>query len=258
MFPEIIIAGSGNVATQLLLALHHAGYSISICSTNEVGGKVLADRIGAPFYLPESVPTTFDLAIIATQDDRVIQAATSLSGKASMMVHTSGALSSLVLRPHAAAYGVFYPLQTIRKEVNTDWTKVPVCIYATTPALTNILQEMTEKIAAKPYTINDEQRSCLHVAAVLVNNFTHHLAVKAKAYTAQHDIDFSILHPLIVQTTENIFSEADLVVLQTGPAARGDISTLERHMQLIRDSGDEQLAAMYDVMSKSILQSRSV
>jgi predicted short-subunit dehydrogenase-like oxidoreductase (DUF2520 family) len=258
MFPEIIIAGSGNVATQLSLALHDAGYSISICSTNAVSGKVLADRIGAPFYLPESLPATFDLAIIATQDDRVIQAATSLSGKASIMVHTSGTLPSLVLRHHAAAYGVFYPLQTIRKEVNTDWTKVPVCIYATTQALNDILQEMAEKIAAKPYAINDEQRSCLHVAAVLVNNFTHHLAVKAKAFTTQHSIDFSILHPLIAQTAENIFSEADLAAFQTGPAARGDTHTLERHMQLIRDSGDEQLAVIYDVLSKSILQSRSV
>lgn len=81
------------------------------------------------------------------------------------------------------------------------------------------------------------------------------MAVKVRAYLEQQGIDFAILHPLIRKTAEMTTLPGPIDVLQTGPAVRGDMATMHKHLDLLQESGDAGLADLYAAMSESIQNS---
>ena len=96
---------------------------------------------------------------------------------------------------------------------------------------------------------NDETRLQYHLSAIIVSNFSNHLFALAKEYADRNNIDFNLLLPLIEETVDRLryFQPA---AMQTGPAARGDETTMQKHLQLLNDF--PQLRNIYEVMSDSI------
>jgi F420-dependent methylenetetrahydromethanopterin dehydrogenase len=89
------------------------------------------------------------------------------------------------------------------------------------------------------------------VAAVVVSNFTNHLYVLAEDFCKKEEVDFALLAPLIKETAERIvhFSPA---AVQTGPAARNDIFTIDKHLLILSDH--PQLKNMYIKLTDSIMK----
>jgi len=254
MQPDILLVGSGNVATQLAEVFVQCNIPFVITGRNAETLQVLAGKVGVTSYPFSALSNGYSMAILAVQDEQIVPAAAALEGKCTAMVHTSGAIPSQVLSAYVSAYGVLYPLQTFRKDITANWHEIPICIDASTGQLYTTLHQLAASISPRVYRVNDEQRPHLHLAAVIVNNFANHLAVKAKQYCLEHKIDFSMLYPLILQTAERIVSSKDLESLQTGPARRGDLSIVEKHIQMIRDTHDDTLAEIYSMLSRSIVQ----
>ncbi len=113
------------------------------------------------------------------------------------------------------------------------------------------LQSLAQSIASTIATVNSHQRLQLHLAAVLCNNFTNHLIASAKAYCEQESLDFGLLQPIIKETFERLEKYAPDAV-QTGPALRGDATTMALHRALLEK--EEHLRRIYEVMSDSIYQ----
>jgi len=81
---------------------------------------------------------------------------------------------------------------------------------------------------------DDSQRLKLHLAAVMVSNFTNFLYTLGEDYCTRQQIPFKALVPLIEEVAARtaLYSPA---TMQTGPAVRGDMATIEKHLALLSE-----------------------
>jgi predicted short-subunit dehydrogenase-like oxidoreductase (DUF2520 family) len=89
----------------------------------------------------------------------------------------------------------------------------------------------------------------LHLAAVLVNNFTNHLATIAQDYLTTAALPFNWLLPLLEETVAKL-KEQPALTAQTGPAKRNDQTTIQRHLELLK----REDIAVYMALTSSIIK----
>jgi len=68
-------------------------------------------------------------------------------------------------------------------------------------------------------------------------------------YCNKNNIAFNLLMPLIEETISRLHNY-EPSAMQTGPAIRGDVKTMEKHLQMLNDF--PQLKNIYSIMSESI------
>lgn len=251
----ITIIGAGNVAYHLGLRLFEKGFNIQqIFSRKITKARKLAKKVNARATRQLStIESDVDIVILAVHDDAIVEVAKQLQpriGKA-LVVHTSGGMESTILKPFFKNYGCFYPLQTFSIDKAVDFEQLPICIYSPQKRNRQKLEKLGRKICPNIYLIDDFQKSVLHVAAVFVNNFTNHLYHIGQQISEEAKIDFSILLPLILATSEKI-KTASPVAMQTGPARRGDQQTIEKHLRYLEKH--PQWAQLYRLLSAGIAQ----
>ena len=94
----------------------------------------------------------------------------------------------------------------------------------------------------------------MHLAAVLVNNFTNSLYVASMDVIGKHmggKGHISLLLPLIKQTVDKL-DKLDPHEAQTGPAKRGDKHVMKKHLTLL--SKQSEMKKIYKQMSKLIVK----
>jgi predicted short-subunit dehydrogenase-like oxidoreductase (DUF2520 family) len=250
---RITLIGSGNVATHLAAAFKNAGHVIvQVYSRDMQNAALLAYHVKAEAIdnLDAVNPET-DLFIIAVKDDAIGDIAQKLAKYSKLIVHTSGATPLKVLTDYTANSGVFYPLQTFSKTKELDFRTVPLCIEGADEQITKQLEELARTISNNVYRINSDQRKILHLAAVFACNFPNYLYYVAGKLLQQHDLDFNLLRPLILETAEKVqeYLPADV---QTGPAIRNDEKTMVAHVQLLQDN--PELERLYTELSQLIIK----
>ncbi|GAA4788869.1 DUF2520 domain-containing protein [Olivibacter ginsenosidimutans] len=248
---NIVLLGSGNVATHLAYALKKAGYHIKqVFSRNIAHAKHLAEGIGAEpidnlFY----ITTEADVYIIAVKDEAIEEVAGALRLRNKILLHTSGSTDIAVLQPYSTAYGVIYPLQTISKEVALDFSKVPLILEFSDAQTKAEILNLAFKLSPLIHEYNSEQRKCLHLGAVLACNFSNYLYAVAHDFLQEKKVDFGLLKPLIAETANKIQTHNPNDV-QTGPAIRNDGVILDRHLALLDAHPDWQ--QVYRILSEGI------
>src|SRR5690606_16521859 len=95
----------------------------------------------------------------------------------------------------------------------------------------------------------DSERRKLHLAAVIANNFSNHLYHLTEDFCRKESVDFGMLFPLISETVNGL-KEQSPASLQTGPAVRNDLATIEKHLQTL--GSYPGLASLYKMFSQSI------
>jgi predicted short-subunit dehydrogenase-like oxidoreductase (DUF2520 family) len=150
--------------------------------------------------------------------------------------------------------GVFYPLQTFSKSKKIDFKDVPVFIESETGEVISVLNKMARAITNTVKQISSDERKALHVAAVFASNFTNHMLTLSKEILTEHDLDYEWLKPLIVETINKSLTIGPEAA-QTGPAKRGDLEILDKHLTFLQ--GDEKRAEIYRVISQHILDKYS-
>jgi predicted short-subunit dehydrogenase-like oxidoreductase (DUF2520 family) len=168
------------------------------------------------------------------------------------IVHTAASVSKNVLEKATQHFGVFYPLQSLKKEID-HLPEIPIIIDASDEATLNELDVLAHSISSKVVEANDEQRLKLHLAAIFCNNFVNHLYALAESYCKRENIDFNLLLPLIKETAERL-EEIPPSQSQTGPAIRNDKATIEKHLAMLQSY--PQLQKIYALLTESIYHSR--
>ncbi|MFA5244099.1 MAG: DUF2520 domain-containing protein, partial [Pedobacter sp.] len=153
-------------------------------------------------------------------------------------------------------FGVLYPVQTFSKVKSVDFRQIPIAVEGNTPEVCALIRSIADRLSEKVIELDSRQRQTLHISAVFACNFTNHLYALAKGLLDQQDIDFDLIRPLIAETADKIQMN-DPASVQTGPAIRGDASTMQAHLDLLKDEPDLKL--IYEKLSQSIvnLQQRS-
>ena len=144
---NIILVGSGNVATHLGLSLVKKGYKIrQVWSRNIQNANILAKKLNSNPTDSINKLKNADLYILAVKDDAVKYILNKLT--VDNIIHTSGAIDIDIFHGKFKNYGVFYPLQTFNKQVNLDFSKTPICIEANNKSFNKKLLNIGNKLLA--------------------------------------------------------------------------------------------------------------
>lgn len=249
---DIVIIGTGNTATVLGKKLMVAGHRIvQVFGRNSSEASELAYALNTESTNYWNVVNrTADLYILAVSDIAVEEVFRELPLLDKTVVHTAASVSKDVLKNGAEHYGVLYPLQSLKKD-SGYLPEIPVLIDASDKPTLHLLDVLAHTFSDRVMEAGDEVRVKLHLAAVMVNNFTNHLYTLVEAYCRSEDLDFYLLLPLIKETAARL----DVVgpsKSQTGPALRGDEATLKKHLAILENY--PQLKKIYALMSDSIRQ----
>lgn len=258
---KIVVVGAGNVGWHLSKALSDIGANIlQVYSRLDGRAKRLGDEINVDYITDlQEVNPNADLYILAVRDAAIEIVAEKIRKRLDayfdekiepLVVHTSGATPTTVLQPFFKNYGVFYPLQTFSIDRPITFNTLPICVDAKQPSDANLLFKLAQTLTPKVYRISNEERSILHVTAVMVNNFTNHLYTIANDILQQENIDFDILKPLIHETVNKI-QQHPPATMQTGPAKRNDDTTIQSHLDYLEKYPDYR--KIYDLITKSII-----
>ena len=247
---NVVIIGTGNVATVLGKLISGNGHRIvEVVGRNAAAAQTLARLFGASANTSFSnINDSADIYIIAVVDTAIETVAKQLTLQNKLVVHTAGSVSIQVLGKLSGGYGVLWPLQTLRKEMKAI-PEIPIVIDASNEATYTTLLAFTKSITKTVFRANDVKRIKLHLTAVLVSNFTNHLYTLAEDYCHKESLEFKLLLPLIQETGNRVQTNSPKAV-QTGPAVRGDNTTINNHLQLLK--ANPTLQKIYQLLSDSI------
>lgn len=252
---NVSFIGSGNLAWHLAPAFDNTDFAVrEVYSQNPKHAAALAERLyQADVHLTLNFSaSTSRVFILAVSDDAIQEIAEELVLPANaVLAHTSGSQPLSVLGYAGTPnIGVIYPLQTFTKGKKIDFKDVPFFIESDNKETEALLTRMARALSKNVSTISSDDRKALHVAAVFASNFTNHMLTLAKDILEEHDLDLSVLKPLIAETLNKSLAIGPEKA-QTGPAVRGDLEILDRHLEFLKH--DEKLAEIYRVISQHIL-----
>ncbi|RIV27322.1 DUF2520 domain-containing protein [Fibrisoma montanum] len=259
---EISFIGAGNLAWHLAPALENAGHHINevfsrqLQSARQLVSNLYDARTHSELNFADSPSKLF---VLAVPDDALEAVCARLVlPEGAILVHTSGSQPLGALEQWMAVYsdvpvrtGVFYPLQTFTKsQPPMAFDEIPLCIESGDKATEDLLVYLGQELSDIVYLINSEERKMLHVAAVLACNFTNHLMALARDLTTAEGLEFDLLRPIIRETFRKGLAADNPADVQTGPARRGDQTTINRHLDFL--STRPQYYEIYQVLTESI------
>lgn len=252
---KIVIIGCGNLAWHLakhLISLK----KFSLTIYNHRPNKELAAFKKLGCTVVESltdITKDADFYFICVSDKFIPNVSDKIKiGSSSLVIHTSGSTNINQISHFDSC--VFYPVQTFSVKDNINWTEAPILLEATTKSNYAKLKKLASLFSKQIIFANSEERLKIHLAAVLVNNFTNTLYTAADNLLSDKKdnkgLNFKILLPLIKQTTAKL-DNLKPKEAQTGPAKRGDKKVMKEHLHLLKD---KELKKVYKKLSKLIQQ----
>ena len=143
------------------------------------------------------------------------------------IAHASGATPLSALDPHVRRFGL-HPLQSFShalgpEQLDGAWGAVT----AETDEARELGRWLAETLGLRPFDLSDENRAVYHAGAAMASNYLVTLRAAARSLLEAADAPPEALDPLIRGVQDTGFE-------LTGPIARGDWETVERHLAVIR------------------------
>ena len=259
---NILIIGPGKVGTSLFRALQENGtYHIYLAGKHSLSSP-LSTHIKAEDYIDLSCETTHrqaDLIILTVPDNRINEAAQNalkFSHSGTIAVHTSGTFDSSclkILKKKNLPVAAWHPLQTFTQSFlpKQHWQGITTTFEGSQKALPAI-KELCSHLGCELLPLSKEQKTALHLAAVITANFIPALFSAGSALLQKQGITWEqaqkLLIPLMRQSLNNIAGNPPGSAL-SGPLQRGDLETLQKHLAFLKENEPPQLAELYRLMS---------
>jgi predicted short-subunit dehydrogenase-like oxidoreductase (DUF2520 family) len=230
--------------------------TLAVVGLGRVGGSIAAaaqraglDVLTAGRDDAAAVAMQADAALLCVPDSEITRAAAALSnsrGRLRLVGHTSGATGLDALAAIGAQAFSLHPLQTI-PDAASDVTGCPCAIAGSDEDALAYARSLAERLGMIPFEIDDADRATYHAAAVIASNFLVALEESAAELLGGIAPDArELLAPLVLRTAAN-WSERGAAAL-TGPIARGDAATVERHIAALRERAPE-LVPLYEALA---------
>lgn len=253
------IAGAGRAGSALACALSGAGYAITAIASRTAGS---AERLAA--RLPDCravavsrISASCDLVLLTVPDDAIATVAGQIPWQVGQMaVHCAGSLGRDVLiaaERAGALTGSWHPLQSLAGGAsNLAGSRFGI---DADPPLRGVLEAMTTAIGAFPLLLPPDGRTIYHLGAAIVSNYAVALVALAADLWQSIGIDraeaVAALAPLLAGTAANL-STTGLPGALTGPIARGDLRTIERHLSALAATRPDAVA-LYQALGREAL-----
>lgn len=251
---SVSFIGAGRVTTQMAIAFKEAGIPIlQIYSRKLENAQKLTQQLKAGEAIDslEDFKDESTLSIIAVADDAIEMLANKLNLKQSILTHTSGSIPLEALKNGAVKTAIFYPLQSFQIDKKPDWEEIPFFLESKDESLYQTLEFFAKKLSKTVNRLDSEKRKQLHLAAVFANNFPNFLYHISYKILEEKGLKFEYLIPLLKEMSQRL-DGSDPLNAQTGPARRGDIKTIEKHIEMLE--GKEDFQKIYQQFSDLILE----
>ena len=175
--------------------------------------------------------------------DRAIGEVAAATPVGPWIAHVSGATPLDALDPHARRFGL-HPLQSFSKagaaeQLDGAWGAVT----AESDDARAVGWWLAETLGLRPFALAEDQRATYHAGAAIASNYLVTLRDAARSLFEAAGAPPDALDPLIRGVVDSGFE-------LTGPIARGDWETVERHLAVIRAERPE-LEELYLVLAEA-------
>jgi predicted short-subunit dehydrogenase-like oxidoreductase (DUF2520 family) len=228
----IVMVGRGRVGGSLAAAAESAGIPSRLAATADA-----ADASAGATAVLLCVP---DQAIEPT-----CEAVAGTDPLPRLVGHVSGAGTLAALEPAFAAGAAtfsLHPLQTF-PDGATAIEGTPAAVAGSDDDAAAFARGLGVGLGMRPFDVPEEQRAAYHAAACMASNFLVALQEASAELLTRAGIEDAreLLAPLVLRTAAN-WAERGPDAL-TGPIARGDRATVERHRAALAELSPELLEA---------------
>ncbi len=278
-FKTLAIIGTGMVGTALAVVLKKVGYSVTAISDPKPAARkrALAYLGPVPHRRVSDIATDAECFFITTPDGlieavcRKLSSNPAIAGRHVFHVSGAGGLNLLNAAKNAGArVGCIHPLQSF-SSIDGAIDNLPGSYFGITASghAGKLAARIVSDLQGIPLQIRPDQKPLYHAAACIASNYFVCLmsAVEALCRTCgipARDARKAFL-PLVSGSMRNIKRYGATQAL-TGPIARGDLETLQSHLQALAESAPKylpmyqtlgDLTAQLAVQKKTISRSRA-
>ena len=255
--------GAGTTGTALAVRLSQKGWPVVAVSSRTLSSAQKLAKLVSNCQVCHTAQELADVAglvFITTPDDVIAQVCNEVQWhEGQSIVHCSGAHSLDILEPArelGVAVGSFHPLQTFA-DVDQAIENLPSSTFAleAEEPLLSTLKELTSLLNCNWVVLRPGDKVLYHAAAVFACNYLVTLVKLAQDLW----LDFGVsskeatkaLLPLLRGTVNNI-GNIGLPNCLTGPVARGDLGTIERHLSALEDRSPSLLTTYKELGLQTI------
>jgi predicted short-subunit dehydrogenase-like oxidoreductase (DUF2520 family) len=225
--PILRVIGPGRAGSSIAAALEQVGWLV----TAPLGR---GDSIAA-------AATGVDVLILAVPDAVIADVAANVEPVASTaVVHLSGSMGLEVLAPHERRAAVHPLVAMPNATVGATRLRQRAWFAIAGDA---IAQRIVDDLGGRGFEVADEHRAEYHAAAVIASNHLVALLGQAERVAAAAGVPLEAYLDLVRSTIDNV-AELGPAAALTGPAARGDWATIDRHLDALPDDEREAYEAL--------------
>jgi predicted short-subunit dehydrogenase-like oxidoreductase (DUF2520 family) len=259
-FNNFAIIGTGMVGTAIGFLLKKAGYKIIAIADKSPAALRRARPYtgGEAFRKPQEVLREADCILITTPDDIILSACKDIALspliKGKYVFHMSGAGGLDLLAPAKKAGAVvasIHPLQSF-SSIDQAIQNIPGSYFGITAdkKAEMLVKKIVRDVGGIPFFISDKQKLLYHAAACFASNYLVSLLNVVESFyqaigLTEKEAKKAYL-PLVYGSLKNIERFGSIHAL-TGPIARGDLGTLQKHLAAI-DETLPQYSSLYSFL----------
>jgi predicted short-subunit dehydrogenase-like oxidoreductase (DUF2520 family) len=264
MKPTLNIIGAGKVGKVMAQQFHrHHIFAIQdVLNQSLSSAQSACEFIGAGNAVQAvSDMRQADIYMITVADDQIKTCSAQLREyqllqPSTVVFHCSGALSSGELGLNHGAASL-HPMRSFAdpERVAAGFAGT-ICSLEGDSYAVKVLTHALHQIDAEVLPIKTESKTLYHAAGVFTSNYLVTLMDAAlqtfEAAGISAEMARKMAQPMAQETLNNIFRIGTQRAL-TGPIARGDMHTVERHQQALR-TWDGEMADLYDQLARATQQ----
>ena len=237
---KIGIIGGGKVGC--CLAEYLQNHLVGITASTSEKNQMLANRFHTTCTTTSEVIVQSEVIFLTVPDRKIADVAQAIAStenvEGKIFLHCSGSLGLdplQVLAESGAHCGSLHPLQSFAGGT-TQLQGVYMAIDGNETAQEKA-KEIVELLGGNSFHVPAKERAAYHAAACFCSNYA--VTVEALAqklmsrWTGSEEKAWQALLPLFKGTASNLQTAKKAGTVLTGPVARGDITTIQKHSQAL-------------------------
>jgi predicted short-subunit dehydrogenase-like oxidoreductase (DUF2520 family) len=222
------VVGRGRAGGSFSEALHSAGWWVDTIAGRDRSVTQAGDGV--------------DLVLICVLDEHVETIAARIDRSDATVAHVSGSHGLEVLSSHPRRAAV-HPLVALpNAEVGARRLRAGATFAVAGDA---VAREVVDALGGRAIEVPDGSRVAYHAAAAIASNHLVGLLGQVERVAATAGLDLDVYLDLVRATVDNVAELGPSAAL-TGPAAREDHATIERHLAALDESEREAYRVMVE------------
>jgi len=249
--PNLALVGAGKLGTSLALALFQKGYNIlAVADTDQGAAREAALALGAPLATddPAAAAKEADLVILAVPDSAVKAVAENLATKQAFkkgqtVCHTSGFLPAGIL-VSLKLFGVYslslHPFVSIARKMQAASLAGAYFALEGDAVAVEQAKEIVAALDGFSMTIKPQDKPLYHAAGAMSSYLAVALWLGSEQALIKAGADQESAGQMVIsmlRSLEENIKHNGLAGALTGPIMRGDLATVQGHLQALKNWG---------------------